>query len=102
MLRSILNVPEDQLNKIECKIKLSPYERKPLKELCIVLEPFEKATLLVQGEQFIAASLAIPVICELKHQLNLISVDYNSKMLTTLYKSINSRLYLYENEDCFV
>lgn len=102
MLRSILNVPEHQLNKIECKIKLSPYERKLLKELCIILEPFEKATLLVQGEQSITASLAIPVICGLRHQLNLISVDYNSKMLTTLKKSINSRLSLYDNEDCFV
>lgn len=33
--------------------------------------------------------------------MNLISVDYNSKMLTTL-KSINSRLSMYENCRLFV
>lgn len=81
---------------------MSPYERNLLKKLCLILEPFEKGTLKVQGEQSITASLAIPVICGLKHQLNLISVDYNSKILTTLKKSTNFRLSLYENEDRFM
>ena len=77
-------------------------KEKLLKELCCILEPFEKATLLVQGENTVTASLAIPVTCGLKHQINLISVDYNSKLLTTLKESINSRLSVYEFDDCFI
>lgn len=101
MLRSVLNVPEDKLNKIDYKVKLSSYERKLLQELCNILEPFEKATLLVQSENSASASLAIPVTCGLKHQICQISIDYSSKMISTLKHSIHSRLSVYENDDSF-
>ncbi|CAG2238141.1 UFL1 [Mytilus edulis] len=51
MICSVLNVPELELDKIDCKTKLSSYERKLLSELCTILEPFDKATVLVQGEK---------------------------------------------------
>ncbi|VDI42302.1 Hypothetical predicted protein [Mytilus galloprovincialis] len=69
MICSVLNVPELELDKIDCKTKLSSYERKLLSELCTILEPFDKATVLVQGEKTVTASLPIPVTLGLKHQL---------------------------------
>ncbi|KAJ8305575.1 hypothetical protein KUTeg_016120 [Tegillarca granosa] len=98
-LRSVLW--KDKLNKIDYKVKLSSYERKLLQELCNILEPFEKATLLVQSENSASASLAIPVTCGLKHQICQISIDYSSKMISTLKHSIHSRLSVYENDDSF-
>ena len=61
MRKSILNVPEEKLNKTECQIQLSTYERKLLSELCTILGPFENVTILVQKENNIIASLTIPV-----------------------------------------
>lgn len=57
-----MKIPEDKVNEIGCKVKLSTYERKLLGVLCAVLEPFEKATLLVQGDKHVTSSLPIPVI----------------------------------------
>ena len=48
IIRSVLNISEDKLQQIDCSVKLSTYERKLLVELSSILEPFEKATLLVQ------------------------------------------------------
>ena len=45
MIKSILNVPEEKLNKTECKIQLPTYERKLLSELCTILGPFEHVTI---------------------------------------------------------
>ncbi|KAJ8309282.1 hypothetical protein KUTeg_014156 [Tegillarca granosa] len=90
-----------QLHMLRSKVKLSSYERKLLQELCNILEPFEKATLLVQSENSASASLAIPVTCGLKHQICQISIDYSSKMISTLKHSIHSRLSVYENDDSF-
>lgn len=102
MLRSILKVPEEKLNMTDCKYKLSSYERKLLNELCTILEPFEKATLLVQKEISVSGSLTIPVTLGLKHQVSQISVAYSSKMVHTLSDSINTRLSQFESDECYI
>lgn len=56
MIRSVLNVSEEKLNRVEGTQKISSYERKLLSELSTILEPFEEATLLVQKEKTISAS----------------------------------------------
>ena len=98
MLKSILKVPEQKLDMLDIKFKLSTYERKLLTELCGILDPFEHATLLVQQEINVSASLTIPVTLGLKQ----ISTDYNTKMVRTLVESIKSRLSPYESDDIII
>ncbi|XP_076109057.1 zinc finger BED domain-containing protein 4-like [Mytilus galloprovincialis] len=102
MICSVLNVPELELDKIDCKTKLSSYERKLLSELCTILEPFDKATVLVQGEKTVTASLPIPVTLGLKHQLKLISVDYNCKMIKSLKSSVEERLFQFVEDEAYI
>ena len=77
MIRSVLKVPEEKLNKIEGAQKISSYERTLLSELCTILVPFEHATLLVQKERNASASLPIPVTLGLKHQVKKIQSNLN-------------------------
>ncbi|XP_071176366.1 zinc finger BED domain-containing protein 4-like [Mytilus edulis] len=102
MLRSILRVPEEKLNAIDCKYKLSSYEKKLLTELCTILDPFGKAFLLVQKEITISGSLTIPVTLGFKHQVHQISVGYSSKMVASLINSIKSRLSQFESDECYI
>ena len=89
------------MNTVDCDHKLSTYERKLLGELSTILAPFEKITLLVQGEQNVTSSLAIPCTLGLKHQLFKISSDYNCKMVSTLKSSVNKRLSQFENDNVY-
>ena len=66
MLNSILSVSEDKLDSLECTVKLTVYERKLLQELCTILQPFEEATLEVQKEHTVSASLAVPLTVALE------------------------------------
>ncbi|XP_069103066.1 zinc finger BED domain-containing protein 4-like [Argopecten irradians] len=102
MLRSILKVPEEKLNKVECRQTLSTYERKLLSELCSILEPFEHATVLVQKESNVSGSLTIPVTLGLEHQLALVEVNYSSKMISALKSSIQSRLSHYKTSENYI
>ena len=102
MIKSILNVPEEKLNKTECKIQLSTYERKLLSELCTILGPFEHVTILVQKENNISASLTVPVTIGLRHQMHQISSTFNNKMVSTFKRSIKERLSRYEEEESYV
>ena len=99
MIKSILNVPKEKLNKTECKIQLSTYERKLLSELCTILGPFEHVTFLVQKENNISASLTVPVTIGLRHQ---ISSTFNNKMVSTFKCSIKEGLSRYEKEESYV
>ncbi|XP_062579450.1 zinc finger BED domain-containing protein 4-like [Saccostrea cucullata] len=102
MLRSILKVPESKLNSLDTKYKLSTYERKLLQELCQILDPFEHATLLVQQEINVSASLTIPITLGIKHQLRQISAIHSNKMIQTLVHSVESRLSPFEENETFI
>ena len=102
MMKSVLSIPEDKLNKVEGATKISSYERKLLSELCTILDPFEYATVLVQKEKYVSASLPIPVTLGLKHQVNELSCDYSSKMISTLKASIDKRLSVYESDETYI
>ena len=92
MLKSILKVPEQKLNMLDIKFRLSTSERRLLTELCGILDPFEYATLLVQQETNVSASLTIPVTLGLKQQLKQISTEYNTKMVRTLVESVEQAI----------
>jgi hypothetical protein len=102
MLKSILKVPESKLNNLDTKYKLSTYERKLLQELCQILDPFEHATLLVQQEINVSASLTIPVTLGIKHQLRQMSAIHSNKMIQTLIRSVESRLSPFQDNDIFI
>ena len=59
MIRSILDVPNSKLNQLYT-VHLTDYERNVLTDLCLLLKPFEDATLMVQTDKNVAGSLAIP------------------------------------------
>ncbi|CAC5408450.1 unnamed protein product [Mytilus coruscus] len=92
MIKSILKLSEEKLNKVDSPVKLSSYERKILHELSLILDPFEYVTLLVQNN--VSASLTIPVT-----QYNNM---YNNKMMTTLKSSIETRLTRFEEDNDFI
>ena len=99
MLKSVLDVLEEKLNETDASVKLTSCERKLLSEVCNILEPFETATLLVQKEKHFSGSMPIPVTETLKNKLKDISCDYNSSLVNTLCKSLESRLSKYEEDD---
>ncbi|CAC5410168.1 unnamed protein product [Mytilus coruscus] len=100
MIKCILKISEEKLNKVNSPVELSSYERKILHELCLILDPFEYVTLLVQNS--VSASLTIPVTRVLKHKLNQLSNVYNNKMMTTLKSSIETRLTRFEEANDFI
>ena len=102
MLNSILSVSEDKLNLLECSHKLTTYERKLLQEPCTILQPFQEATLEIQKEQTVSASLAVPLTVALKNQMQCISSTYNCKMITTLKSSLQKRMSKYGEDEEFV
>ena len=102
MIKSILNVPGEKLNKTECKIQLSTYDRILLSELCTTLGSFEHVTILVQKENIISASLTVPVTIGLRHQMYQISSTFNNKMVSTFKRSIKEGLSRYEKEETYV
>lgn len=61
MLRCVLAVSEEKLAQCGAPSQLSTYERKLLKELCSILKPFEEATVMVQREKSVSASLVVPI-----------------------------------------
>lgn len=101
MIRSVLNVPEEKLNKLDT-VHLTTYERKLLQELCSILKPFEDATVMIQTENNVSASLAIPVTLGLEHQLNEISTTYSNKMVSVLKSSLLKRMSDFKSEDSYV
>lgn len=100
MIRSVLEVSEEKLNKLDT-IRLTGYERKLLQELCLVLKPFEDATIMVQKELNVSGSLALPVTLGLEHKLADISTTYSNKMVSTLMSSLSKRLAPYKSEDVY-
>ncbi|CAG2203266.1 unnamed protein product [Mytilus edulis] len=101
MIRSVLEVSEEKLNKLDT-IKLTGYERKLLQELCLVLKPFEDATIMVQKEINVSGSLAVPVTLGLEHKLAELSTTYNNKMVSTLMSSMTKRLSCFKSEDVYL
>ena len=102
MIKSVLKVPEEKQNSVECNVTLPSKERKLLQELCTILNPFEDATMQVQQQENVSASLNIPVTFGLKHQIDEISVTYNNKMVNTLKASTEKRISGYEKYGSYI
>lgn len=60
MIQSVLNIPEQKMEKLDCP-GISPYDRKVLLEVTNILKPFEDATLLLQREKSVSGSMTISI-----------------------------------------
>ena len=74
------------------ELHLSAYEKLVLREFVEVLEPFEEATDILQGEKYNSISLVIPSYLGLKDHLSQLNTRHSSTLVTTLQSSLNSRL----------
>lgn len=101
MIRSVLRIPEEKLNELDTKMKLNTHDRVLLQELCDILTPFETATDFTQGDQVVTASLVLPSVRGLRAELAEINTKFNNKLVTTLRRSIERRLSVYEEQPSF-
>ncbi|XP_053385865.1 zinc finger BED domain-containing protein 4-like [Mercenaria mercenaria] len=60
MIHSVMAVPEEKLCELGLAVQLSAYDRKILNELSSILEPFEKATIMLQTERTASATILDP------------------------------------------
>ena len=100
MLRSILRIPSEALDRVNFAGKLSSYELKVINELCEILQPFEEATDQVQGNKVVTSSLVIVCVRGLRDQLHELRQTYNCKLVSSLQASLEKRLGCYELMDC--
>ena len=100
MLRSLLRVPRDEIDKLQCA-KPTVYEMKLISELCDILQPFEEATDNVQGDRLVISSMVIACVRGLRTELQRLRETYTCKMITTLQASLETRLSKYEHMERF-
>ena len=100
MIRSILAIPQQKLDQLDC-LTLTVYERQSLKNLTEILQPFEQATKLTEGSNIVTASLVLPCVKGLKNQLTNLMEKYKSPLMTALYESFKRWLLLYEEKEDF-
>ena len=101
MLRSLLRIPQDRLDQLDCPGKLTAYDTKLIGELCEILTPLETATDMVQGDRVVTSSLVIVCIRGLRAQLQRLHEVYSSKLVTSLQSSLERRLAPYEEMELF-
>ncbi|KAI0232169.1 hypothetical protein LSAT2_017489, partial [Lamellibrachia satsuma] len=98
MIWSVFWIPQEKLDKLHTVHKLTHHDRIPLGELCEILAPFEAATDFAQGDKVVTASLVIPSVYGLRCQ---IKAKYNCKMVESLKKSTEQRMYVYKEQASF-
>ena len=97
-IKSILRVPEDKLRSRDSAPQLSAYDRKILQDMVTILQHFQEATNLVQGENVVTASVAIPCIHGLRQSLESLSTTCNSRMLLALQTSLEKECQIIKIE----
>ena len=101
-IRSILSVPAEKLQQIDCQQQLTTYDRGILRDLVEILTPFEEATDVTQGQKVVTASFIIPSIRGLHVSLDSLSLKYKSPMVQTLKSSLERRMSSYEDCEHFL
>ena len=101
MLKSILNVDSAILSQVKTPTTLSKQDLKTIKEITDILTPFEMVTAHCEGEKTVTSSLVIPLTFCLKLELQELTDQYKSPMLTALINSVNTRLTPYQENELF-
>lgn len=100
MVKSLLNVPAEKLDKLDCH-NLKIHERNILMDLCEILTPFESATHKLQGQNTVTSSLVIPVVQAMTIQLEKLKNKYDSEFVKELQASFKKRIATYEEKHIF-
>lgn len=74
------------------ELHLNAYEKLVLRELVEVLEPFEEATDILQGEKYNSISLVIPSFLGLKDHISRLNTLHCAQLVTTMQSSLDCRL----------
>ena len=87
-IKSLLSIPTDKLQQLECQ-QLNSYERAILQDLVEILSPFKEATDATQGQNIVTASFVISCIRGLRASLNSLQSKYNCPMVADFLASLN-------------
>jgi hypothetical protein len=91
MIRRLLEIDVEKV--VDRKeFSLNSYEKAVLRELVEVLEPFEEATDMLQGEKYNSISFVIPCFLGLKDHLSQLNTRYSLPLVTALNASLDRRL----------
>ena len=88
MVRRIIEVDIDKVVE-KRELCLTSDEKAVLRELVEVLEPFEEATDILQGDKYSSISLVIPSLLGLKRHLNDLNIRHSTRLTTTLRSSLD-------------
>ena len=102
MIRSILKIPQEKLESLDTRHRLTEYDRKILEDLVEILTPFETATNHIQGDNVITGSMVVPCTRVLKSTIDKLYEKYSSRFVFALKTSIHKRLSVYEEVDAFL
>ena len=91
MIKSLLSISTEKLKQLDVP-QLTSHDRMYLNELVEILTPFEQATLSVQNEKTVSASLVIPVVKNLLNEIDSLSVKFNCSLVSSLKESVQKRL----------
>lgn len=91
MVRRIVEIDVEKVIEKQ-DLLLSSYEKSILRELVEILEPFEDATDMLQGELYNSISLAIPCFLGLKDHLTKFNIQHCNNLVRTLKSSLGRRL----------
>ena len=91
MVRRLVEVNTDEVvDKPE--LKFTGHDKVVMKEMIQILEPFEEATDLTQGDQYVSISLVIPSVVGLQKHLCQVSSRYLSHLVSNLATALENRL----------
>jgi len=90
MVRQIVEIDVDKVVE-KRELHLTSYEKGVLRELVEVLEPFEEATDILQGDTYNSISLVIPSLLGLKKHLKYLNIRHSNRLVTALDSSLDAR-----------
>ena len=105
MVRRLMELDgSDDLNAIVQKkeLKFTASDKIALRELVDVLEQFQEASKLVQGEKYASISLALPCYVGLQNHLDNVNVRVLSSLVQTLRNSLETRLSSITSEPLYI
>ena len=101
MNSSLLRVSKEKLN-VLYTVQLATCEHNCVQDLCYILEPFQVATDMVQGERSVTDSLVIPCIHGLRRKPCEVSSNFNNKLVQTLQKALDRGFSALEDRVVYV
>jgi len=97
MIRRLVEVNTDEVVE-KPELKFTSHEKVVMKEMIQILEPFEEATDLTQGDQYVSISLVIPSVVGLQKHLSQVNSRYLSLLVRKLKTALDERLGHVEDE----